>query len=123
MNDNEINELLAIEVMKFLTGTVKTYTVEEWSWRDSDGVYLMRKDDWSPITNISQALECAEALDGIVKINIDLPIKNVNGLYIVWLFTNNNLYHGIGETKGRSHLFTASHNAKQMARASFLLLP
>jgi len=60
MTDDEINELLAIEVMKFLTGTVKTYTVEEWSWRDSDGVYLMRKDDWSPVTDISQAIECAE---------------------------------------------------------------
>ena len=58
MTDEQVNELLAIEVMKFLTGTVKTYTVEEWSWRDSDGVYLMRKDDWSPITNIEQAWDC-----------------------------------------------------------------
>ena len=58
MTDEQVNELLAIKVMGWCSGQDPMHNLD--CWLNANEKVARMKKDWSPITNISQAIECAE---------------------------------------------------------------
>jgi len=82
MNNEQLNEFLAEEVMGWHSGKLPILTDRREYWLDKYGNGIMLVENLHPTTDIAQAIECAEKLlreDGNKRIEITIE-SNEDGI-------------------------------------------